>query len=97
MLIYAILISSRKLKHYFDGHRIIITTSFPLGDILGNKDTNCRIIKWAMELCPFLMDFQSRTTVKSQALADFITEWTYLNAPPVRDISNHWLMFLMGL
>jgi len=33
-LIYAILINSRKLKHYFDGHRIIVTTSFPLGDIL---------------------------------------------------------------
>ena len=56
-LIYAILINSRKLKHYFDGHRVIVTTSFPLGDILRNKDTNGRIIKWAMELCPFLLAF----------------------------------------
>ena len=56
-LIYAILITSRKLKHYFDGHRVIVTTSFPLGDILCNKDANGRIIKWAMELCPFLLDF----------------------------------------
>jgi len=37
-LIYAILITSRKLKHYFDGHRVLVTTSFPLGDILRNKD-----------------------------------------------------------
>jgi len=37
-LIYAILITSRKLKHYFDGHRVLVTTSFPLGDILHNKD-----------------------------------------------------------
>jgi hypothetical protein len=56
-LIYAILITSRKLKHYFDGHCVIVTTSFPLGDILCNKDANGRIIKWAMELCPFLLDF----------------------------------------
>jgi hypothetical protein len=28
-----------------------------LGDILHNKDTNGRIVKWAMELCPFLLDF----------------------------------------
>jgi len=56
-LIYAILITSRKLKHYFDGHHIIVTTSFLLGDILRNKDANGRIVKWAMELCPFSMDF----------------------------------------
>ena len=71
-LIYAILITSRKLKHYFDGHRIIVTTSFPLGDILRDNDANGRIVKWAMVLCPFSMDFRSRATVKYQALADFI-------------------------
>ena len=88
-LIYAILITSRKLKHYFDGQHVIVTTSFPLGDILRNKDTNGRIIKWAMELCPFSLDFQSRATVKSQALVDFIAEWTDLNTPPAPDISDH--------
>ena len=41
-LIYPILITSRKLKHYFDGHHIMVTTSFPLGDILRNKDANGR-------------------------------------------------------
>jgi ribonuclease HI len=95
-LIYAILITSKKLKHYFDGHHIMVTTSFPLGNIPRNKDANGRIVKWAMELCPFSMDFQSRTTVKSQALADFITKWTYLNAPPALDITDHWLMFFDG-
>jgi hypothetical protein len=63
--IYAILITSRKLKHYFDGHHIMVTISFPLGDILHNKDANSWIVKWAMELCPFSMDFQSCTTIKS--------------------------------
>jgi hypothetical protein len=29
-LIYAILITSRKLKHYFNDHRVLVTTSFPL-------------------------------------------------------------------
>ena len=95
-LVCAILITSRKLKHYFDDHRIIVTTSFLLGDILRNKDANGRIVKWAKELCPFSLDFQSRTTVKSQALADFITEWTDLNAPAAPDIPDHWLMFFDG-
>ena len=95
-LIYAILITSRKLKHYFDGHRVLVTSSFLLGDILRNKDTNSRIVKWAMELCPLSLDFQSRTTVKSQALVDFIAEWTDLNEPSVYDTPDHWSMFFDG-
>jgi len=95
-LIYAILITSRNLKHYFDGHRVLVTTSFLLGDILRNKDANGRIVKWAMELYPFSLDFQSRTTVKSQALVDFIAEWMDLNAPPSPDVFDHWSMFFDG-
>ena len=95
-LIYTILITSGKLKHYFDGHRVLVTTSFPLGNILRNKDANGRIVKWAMELCLLSLDFQSRTTVKSQALVDFIAEWTDLNEPPPPDTSDHWSMFFDG-
>ena len=49
-----------------------------------------------MELCPFSLDFQSRTTVKSQALVDFIVEWTDLNAPASLDVFDHWPMFFDG-
>jgi len=35
-LLYAILITSRKLRHYFDEHNILVITDFPLGDILHN-------------------------------------------------------------
>ena len=29
-LIYAILIASRKLRHYFQAHRVVVVTSYPL-------------------------------------------------------------------
>jgi hypothetical protein len=64
-LIYAILITSQKLKHYFDEYRVVVKTSFLLGDIIRNKDANERIVKWAMELCPYSLEFQSHTTIKS--------------------------------
>jgi len=63
---------------------------------LRNKDANGIIVKWAMELCPFSLDFESRTTVKSQALVDFIAEWTDLNETSVSDIPDHWSMFFDG-
>jgi len=47
---YAVLISSRKLKHYFQAHEITVPSSQPLGDILSNKEASGRIGKWATEL-----------------------------------------------
>jgi hypothetical protein len=51
-----------------------VVTEFLLGDILRNKDANGRIIKWALELSLYSLEFQSCTTIKSQALVDFIIE-----------------------
>ena len=75
-LLYAILITSRKLRHYFEYYKIIVVTEFPLGDILHNKEANGHIIKWAVELGTYSIKFRRRPTIKSQALTDFIAEWT---------------------
>ena len=37
-LLYGILITSRKFRHYFDEYKISVVTDFPLGDILHNRD-----------------------------------------------------------
>jgi hypothetical protein len=44
-LLYAILITSRKLRHYFGEYKIIVITDFPLVDILHNQDATGRISK----------------------------------------------------
>jgi hypothetical protein len=58
-----------------------VVTEFPLGDILRNKDANGHIMKWALELSPYSLEFCSRMTIKSQTLVDFIIEWTNMNTP----------------
>ena len=75
-LLYAILITSHKLHHYFEYYKIAVVTEFPLGDILRNKEANDRIIKWAVELGTYSIEFRNRPTIKSHALANFIAEWT---------------------
>ena len=75
-MLYAILITSRKLWHYFEYYKIVVVTKFPLGDILHNKEANGHIIKWVVELNTYSIEFRSRPSIKSQALADFIAEWT---------------------
>ena len=95
-LLYAVLITSRKLQHYFDEHKITVVTEFPLGDILRNKDANGRIVKWAIEMSLYNVDFKPRTTIKSQALADFVVEWTDLETPVTIEDSEHWSMYFDG-
>jgi ribonuclease HI len=73
---YAVIISSRKLKHYFQAHEITIPTSLPLGDIRRDKEASGRIGKWATKLSQFSIAYAPRTTIKSQALADFMADWT---------------------
>src|SRR5438105_9900586 len=75
-ILYTVLITSWKLVHYFQAHPISVVTSFPTGDILHNRDATERIAKWAMELGSFELSFQPRMAIKSQALIDFIAEWT---------------------
>jgi hypothetical protein len=31
-LLYAVLLTARKLRHYFDDHKVIVVTRFPIGD-----------------------------------------------------------------
>ncbi|XP_066358421.1 uncharacterized protein [Miscanthus floridulus] len=80
-LLYAILVTLRKLRHYFEYYKIVVVTEFPLGDILRNKEANGRIIKWAVELGTYSIEFRCRPTIKSQALANFVTEWTEIQEP----------------
>jgi ribonuclease HI len=64
------------LRHYFQAHRVVVVSSFPLKAILHNSNATGNIAKWAAELAEFQLDFQPHHAVKSQVLADFIMEWT---------------------
>jgi hypothetical protein len=67
-LLYAVLITSRKLRQNFQEYSISVVTDYPLGDMLRNQDAIGRISKWAVELGALNIDFKPRTTIKSQAL-----------------------------
>jgi hypothetical protein len=70
-----VLITSRKLRHYFQEYSISVFTDNPLGDILRNQYATGRISKWEVELGALNIDVKPRTTIKSQTLVDFMAEW----------------------
>jgi hypothetical protein len=59
-LLYATLLTSRKLRHYFQEHKITMVTDYPLGEILHNMDATGRISKWAVELGALSLRLQAK-------------------------------------
>ena len=88
--------ASRKLKHYFQGHPITVVSSAPLGDIIQNREATGRIAKWAIELGPHGLKYTPRTTIKSQALVDFIHDWTELQALEEKPDNMYWTIHFDG-
>ena len=68
--------ASRKLNYYFQAHRIKVLSSQLQEALFHNSEAIGRIGKWAIELNEFVVDFKHRLAIKSQALADFIVDWT---------------------
>jgi hypothetical protein len=95
-LLYAIMLTRRKLQHYFEGHPVTMVSSFPLGEIVRNREASGRIAKWAVELMDETLSYAPRKAIKSQVLVDFLAEWTDTQLPPVQIQAELWTMYFDG-
>src|SRR3954470_21191558 len=84
----AIIMTSRKVSHYFDEHSITIVSSAPLADILNNLGETGRVAEWNIELSPRDLQFKHQPSIKAQVLPDFLVEWTEVQTPGPPDFSN---------
>jgi hypothetical protein len=46
-LLYAVILTRRKLRHYFESHPVTVVSSFPLGEIIQCREASGWIAKWA--------------------------------------------------
>src|SRR3990170_7952595 len=95
-LVYGVFMASRKLKHYCLGHPITMVSSAPLVDIIQNREATGRIAKWAIKLGPHGLKYVPRTAIKSQALVDFINDWTELQMPEEKPDNTYWTIHFDG-
>ncbi|GKV49755.1 hypothetical protein SLEP1_g56488 [Rubroshorea leprosula] len=71
---FALVYMARKLRAYFQSHQIVVYTDLPLRKILQKPELSGRLIGWSVELSEYDLRFQPRTTIKGQAIADFLVE-----------------------
>jgi hypothetical protein len=64
-VLYAVLMATRKLRHYFQAYHIIVPSSQPLKDIMRNKEATRRIRKWVAELNELTIDYVHRSSIQS--------------------------------
>jgi uncharacterized protein YchJ len=92
-LLYAILIMKHKLLHYFESHPIHVVTSFRHREIIRNHLATGRIAKWALKLMGLNITYVPQTAIKSQALANFMAEWTETQQPHPPVTQEHYSMY----
>jgi hypothetical protein len=73
-----------------------VVSSFPLGEIVQNREASGRIAKWAIELMGETLSYAPRKAIKSQVLADFLAEWTDTQLPPAQIQAELWTMYFDG-
>ena len=64
-LLYAVLMVTQKLLHYFTDHEVTVVTSYLLGDIIYNRDAVGWISKWALKLMGHDISYIPHTAIKS--------------------------------
>jgi ribonuclease HI len=95
-LLYAVVLTWRKLRHYFEAHPVTVVSSFPLGEIIRNPDAAGRIAKWSVELMGETLAYALRKVIKSQILADFVAEWTDTQLPLPQIQVECWILYFDG-
>jgi ribonuclease HI len=95
-LLYAVILTRRKLRHYFESHSMTVVSSFPLGEIIQCREASGRIAKWAVELMGETISFAPRKAIKSQVLADFVAEWVDTQLLTALIQPELWTMYFDG-
>ncbi|XP_074305132.1 uncharacterized protein LOC141640140 [Silene latifolia] len=74
-LVLALVTASYKLRPYFESHTISVVTNYPLKTIMRNPELSGRMVKCSIHLSGYDLKFEPRAAIKSQALADFVSDF----------------------
>ena len=73
-LAFALVITVRRLKPYFQAHTIIVLTDKSLRKAMNSPEAAGRMALWAIELSEFDIQYRPRTAIKGQAGEDQLLE-----------------------
>ena len=91
----AVVFSTRRLRHYFQSFTVIVMTNLPIRKVLQKPDVAGQIVRWAVELSEFDVQYEPRGPIKSQFYVDFVVELSL--AGTYQEGANfRWVLFVDG-
>ncbi|XP_016192711.1 uncharacterized protein LOC107633619 [Arachis ipaensis] len=92
-LAFTLLTSSRRLRQYFQSHRIVVRTDQAIRQVLQKPNLAGRMMTWAIELSQYDLQYKPRHAIKAQAMADFLVEVT---GDPPEETGTRWRLHVDG-
>ncbi|PNY16673.1 hypothetical protein L195_g013398, partial [Trifolium pratense] len=89
----AVVVTARKLRQYFQSHKVVVKTDFPIKNVLRKPDLAGRMVAWSVELSEFDITFSPRGAIMSQILAYFVLE---MSTPPGMEKEQPWTLTVDG-
>ncbi|XP_071707961.1 uncharacterized protein [Rutidosis leptorrhynchoides] len=74
--VYALILTSRRLRRYFQGHPVHVLTNMSVKQVLTKPEISGRLALWAVELGAYQISYLPRNAVKGQVLADYLAKMT---------------------
>ena len=75
-LAFSLVTVARKLKPYFQAHKVIALTDKPLWRAMSYPEAVRWMTLWAIELSEFDIQYHMRTAINGQVVTDFIMDFT---------------------
>ncbi|XP_071717835.1 uncharacterized protein [Rutidosis leptorrhynchoides] len=83
-LVYALVITARRLRRYFQAHPLTVITDQPIRQLLYKPEISGRLTKCTIELGEHVITYCARSAIKRQVMVDYLAK-TAANMPTICD------------
>ena len=94
--ILAVVFSARRLRLYFQSFTVIVMTDLPIRKVLQKPDVAGRMVRWAVELSEFDVQYEPRGPIKGQVFTDFVVELSSVDAQQKEEANFRWVLSVDG-
>ena len=71
----ALITLARRLGPYFQSHQVVVKTNYPIKHVLRKPELALRMVAWSVKLSEFNIQYEPRSPMKTQFMADFMEEF----------------------
>jgi len=75
----------------FHSFTVVVMTDLPIQKVLQKPDVVGRMVRWAVELSEFDIQYEPRGSIKGQVYVDFVAELSPGGVPQEVELGSQWM------